>query len=202
MLIELKYLLLPIIGAAIGWLTNYVAIKLLFRPHVPLNIMGFKLQGLIPKRRKEIARSMASAIEKELLSSKDLAGTLDSIDWKDEIEKTVEDVVEHRLKRSKMKSIPLIGLLSENLTYHIKSLLSKEIHKQFEKKKDEIATRLGEQLDVESMLTARIDELDLTRFENLLTSFITKELKHIEWLGGLMGFFIGLAQAILFYALS
>jgi hypothetical protein len=52
-------LLPPVVGAVIGWLTNYVAIKLLFRPHVPFSLLGYQVQGVIPKRRKEIARSMA-----------------------------------------------------------------------------------------------------------------------------------------------
>jgi uncharacterized membrane protein YheB (UPF0754 family) len=194
-----RYILPPVVGAVIGWLTNYVAIKLLFRPHRPLNIFGLKLQGLIPKRRKEIARGMAKTIERELLSSKDLASALDAIDWKEEVEKTVEEVVEHRLTTSRLKKVPLIGLISENLNYHIKYLITKEILRQVDKKKESFAVRFKDRIDVKDMLASRIDKLDLFRFEELLTDFIGRELRHIEWLGGVMGFFIGLAQSVLIY---
>ncbi len=73
---RLELLLPPIAGGIIGWVTNYVAIKLLFRPHIPFSILGYQVQGVIPKRRKEIARSMAKAIEKDLLSSGDFAKAL------------------------------------------------------------------------------------------------------------------------------
>lgn len=51
-------------------------------------------------------------------------------------------------------------------------------------------------------MTERIDKLDLMKFENLLQKFIAKELKHLEWLGGLMGFIIGLAQSVIFIIFS
>lgn len=47
-----KLAVLAIIGAFIGWMTNVFAIKLLFRPLQPVNILGIKLQGLIPKRKR------------------------------------------------------------------------------------------------------------------------------------------------------
>lgn len=192
-------ILLPVVGCLIGWLTNYVAIKLLFRPHKPIDLLGMRVQGLIPKRRKEIAHGMARTIERELLSSKDISAVLENVDWKGEVEKAVEEVVEHRIPMGRFKDVPLVGLVSENLNYHIKYLITKEILKHVEKKKEGIAEKFKEGIDVKEMLATRIDGLDLVQFERLLTDFIGRELKHIEFLGGVMGFLIGLFQAALFY---
>lgn len=189
----------PIVGTVIGWLTNFVAIKLLFRPHKPINILGIRIQGLIPKRRKDIAQGMARSIEKQLLSSKDLAAALDNVDWKKEVEKTVEEMVEHKIPSSKLKGIPLVGLVSENLNYHIKYLITREILKQVDRKKEGLAKKFKEGINVRELLANRIDSLDLVSFEKLLTDFIGRELKHIEILGGVMGFLIGLVQSIIFY---
>ena len=53
-----RIIILPIIGALIGWVTNVLAIRLIFRPinkiHIP--IIGLNIQGLIPKRKVEIAK--------------------------------------------------------------------------------------------------------------------------------------------------
>jgi uncharacterized membrane protein YheB (UPF0754 family) len=198
---DLRYVLPPLVGAVIGWLTNYVAIKLLFRPHAPRNILGLKFQGLIPKRRQEIARGMARTIERELLSSKDLGSALDSIDWRQEVERTVEEVVEHKLTASRLKNIPVVGLVSESLIYHIKFHITNEILRQVDKKKGIVARMFSDTIDVKDMLATRIDKLDLVKFEGLLTDFIGRELRHIEWLGGIMGFLIGLAQSFIFYFL-
>lgn len=192
-------LLPPLVGAVIGWFTNYVAIKLLFRPHKPFDILGYRVQGVIPKRRKEIARSMARAIEKELLSSEDLAKALGGISWEKEVEKTVEDAVENRFSSQKWLKLPVIGVVSDNIKYHVKYILTKEILRQIDEKKGSLASKVKENIDIKELLVSKIDKLDLMRFEKLLTEFIARELKHLEWLGGVMGFIIGLFQSGLAY---
>jgi len=189
----------PIIGATIGWLTNYIAIKMLFKPHRPVKFLGYNFQGLIPKRRKEIGRSIARAIERQLLSSNDLAEALSGIDLKSEIEKSVEEAFEHRLKSHKIKNIPLIGLVSDNLMSNVRYLITRELFLHLDKKKGDIINRFKESIDVNHILSSRLDDLDLEEFETLLTEFIGKELRHIEWIGGIMGFLIGVVQVILLH---
>jgi len=191
----LELLLPPIVGTVIGWLTNYVAIKLLFRPHVPFRVLGYQVQGVIPKRRKEISRSMARTIEKELLSSDDLAKALSGLQWEKEIEKTVEEAVEHRFS-SRFLKLPVVGLVSENLKSQVKLVLTREIITHLDRKKDTLAAKVKDSIDVQELLVNRIDKLDLKRFERLLTDFIARELKHLEYLGGVMGFLIGVMQSM------
>jgi uncharacterized membrane protein YheB (UPF0754 family) len=197
-----KILFLPLVGALIGWFTNYIAVKMLFRPYRSINIFGIKVQGLIPKRRGEIAKSIARGIEKELLSAKDLSEVLEEIDWEDEVEKTVEEVVEHRFKAGAVRKFPVVGLVSDNLLYHIKYLLTREIVKILTHKKDSILNKFQDRIDLEDMVTSKIDRLDLFKFEGLLTSFIARELRHIEWIGGIIGFIIGSVQVAMFYLLQ
>lgn len=197
-----KILLIPLVGAVIGWLTNYIAVKMLFRPYKPVNILGFKVQGLIPKRRGEIAKSIAKGIEKELLSAKDLSDVLEEIDWEEEVEKIVEEVVEHKFKAGAFRKFPVVGLVSDNLLYHIKYLLTKEIVKILSHKKDSILNKFQDRIDLEDMVTSKIDNLDLLKFEGLLTSFVTRELRHIEWIGGIIGFIIGSVQVAMMYLLK
>lgn len=47
-------LILTVVGGLIGWITNILAIKLLFRPITPIRIpiLNFEILGLIPKRKK------------------------------------------------------------------------------------------------------------------------------------------------------
>lgn len=198
---DIRFIIPPIIGAAIGWITNYVAIKLLFRPLEPIKVFGFTFQGALPKRRSEIAHSIAVTIEKDLLSSEDLASSLTSVDWKTDIEKMVDNLLANKLYSDKIKNVPVIGLVSENLQYHLKDYITKELLTQIEKKKFSMAERFKDSVDLKGMVSTRIDSLDLNRFEEMLTDFIARELKHIEHLGGIMGFLIGLIQSLVFYML-
>ena len=73
----IKLLLIVGIGAGIGWITNYVAIKMLFRPYKEINLGLFKLQGLLPKRKHEIGENIAEVIQTELVSLQEILKSLD-----------------------------------------------------------------------------------------------------------------------------
>ncbi|PLX38809.1 MAG: hypothetical protein C0608_11940, partial [Deltaproteobacteria bacterium] len=66
----------PIFGAAIGYMTNAIAVKMLFRPHYPLRIGPFTFQGMIPRRKEEVARAVASLISSKLLREERLKSRL------------------------------------------------------------------------------------------------------------------------------
>jgi len=56
-MIETKIILIPIIGAIIGLITNWIAVKMLFHPRKKI----FGIQGVIPKRKKVIAERIGEA---------------------------------------------------------------------------------------------------------------------------------------------
>ena len=57
----------PFITAGIGWLTNWVAIQMLFHPRKPIRVLFWHWQGVIPRRQKQLAAESAEIIEREIL---------------------------------------------------------------------------------------------------------------------------------------
>ena len=86
----IKLFLIVGIGALIGWITNYVAIKMLFRPYKEINLGIFKLQGLLPKRKHEIGESIAEVIQNELVSLQEILHSLDG----DKLEEKMNSVID------------------------------------------------------------------------------------------------------------
>lgn len=83
MSIELSYLIGPISGGIIGYFTNWLAIKMMFRPHQPKYIFGMKIPftpGLIPKERGRIAEAVGSSISENLMNREVLEKNLLSDD--------------------------------------------------------------------------------------------------------------------------
>ena len=74
------YLLMrPLIGAGIGYVTNYIAVKMLFRPIKPIMIGNVKLPftpGVIPKNKERIAVSIGEAISNHLLTEDEISKQL------------------------------------------------------------------------------------------------------------------------------
>lgn len=74
-------LIAPAVGGLIGYLTNYIAIKMLFHPHKAHYIGKWRIPltpGLIPKEQGNIARSIGEVISKELLNEETLKQVLTS----------------------------------------------------------------------------------------------------------------------------
>jgi len=66
------FIITPVAGAVIGYFTNWLAIKMLFRPYKEKRLFGLRLPftpGLIPKEKDRIARSLGSAVGSELLTN-------------------------------------------------------------------------------------------------------------------------------------
>ena len=75
----LHYLAGPLVGALIGYCTNYIAVKMLFYPHKPIKVFGKTLPltpGVIPKNQSRLAHAIATAVSDVLLTKDDLAGLI------------------------------------------------------------------------------------------------------------------------------
>ena len=68
----LKYFIAPLLGAVIGYITNELAIRMLFHPYRPIYIGKWRVPftpGLIPAQKDRIAKSLGGVISRELLNA-------------------------------------------------------------------------------------------------------------------------------------
>ncbi len=63
-------------GAVVGYLTNWIALKLIFEPVEPTQMGPFLVQGQFLKRQHEVSAEFADCMTEELLSSKTLWGDI------------------------------------------------------------------------------------------------------------------------------
>lgn len=65
------WVLPPLIGAIIGYFTNWLAIKMLFRPYRTIRVAGIRLPftpGILPRERDRLAESLGETVAQELLT--------------------------------------------------------------------------------------------------------------------------------------
>lgn len=89
-----RYLMVPIIGAIIGYATNWIAVKMLFHPHYEVRVFGIKLPftpGVIPKGQARLAKAVGRAVEEQLLNEQVLKTVLLSQDMKAKVAGAVDD---------------------------------------------------------------------------------------------------------------
>jgi uncharacterized membrane protein YheB (UPF0754 family) len=188
----LKASLMIVIGALIGWITNYFAIKMLFRPLKEINILGFKVQGLIPKRKMEMAESIADTIQEELISMKDITANIGDIELGEEIDLIVDRIVEDKLQKEVLSKIPMASLfITDSMILKIKGHIKDAI----DENKDEFFTviiqKMEDSVDMKNIIVEKIQNFELDELEKMVYRIADNELKHIEVIGAILGAVIG-----------
>lgn len=82
----------PLIGAAIGYVTNWIAVKMMFRPLTQIRIGKFTLPftpGIIPKNKSRLAESIGNTISNDLLTDDDLKNVLLSDNIKEKVKESI-----------------------------------------------------------------------------------------------------------------
>jgi len=90
----LPYLAPPLLGAFIGYVTNYIAIRMLFRPLKPWRVFGIRVPltpGIIPSKRHELAARMGEMVGSHLLTAEDVGRVLERDSFRRELKGAVED---------------------------------------------------------------------------------------------------------------
>lgn len=93
---NLQILIPPVIGGIIGYITNDIAIKMLFHPRKPIYIGKWKLPftpGLIPKEKDRVARSIGQVISTQLLNSDTLVDVLTSDEMIGKLRSGLEKII-------------------------------------------------------------------------------------------------------------
>lgn len=95
--IEATYIIAPVLGGVIGYITNDIAIRMLFRPHKAKYIMGVHIPftpGIIPKEKGRIADAIGGVISENLMNKDVLERYLLSDDMVSKVRLSVEEFIE------------------------------------------------------------------------------------------------------------
>ncbi len=135
-----KILATPLVGAAIGYVTNWIAVKMLFRPRKEIRLWGKKLPftpGVIPRGQKRLAKAVGKAVEEQLLTQEALENVLLSEEKIKALKEKVKVWIEDR-KESEETLRQMAGrfLPEDVLEDYIASAEEKMTDKVFDKIKD------------------------------------------------------------------
>lgn len=187
---------LPFMGALIGWLTNMVAIRMLFRPRAPLKLplLPWTLQGLLPKRRRELARSAADTVDKDLLPMDEIVRRVEEMGYEQHLVTEIARHVDRRLETSLPRWIPT-PVRSAARDY-VREVVENESRTLIIRISESTLERMKQDAHLGSLVEDKINSLDLADLEQLILGLARQELKHIEYLGALLGGMVGVIQAV------
>jgi uncharacterized membrane protein YheB (UPF0754 family) len=190
--------LIPIIAAFIGWLTNWVAIKMLFHPRKPKRILWITIQGIFPKRQQSFAENLGKLVSKEFLSFAEIENKISDAGNLSQIMPMIEKHVDEFLRVKMSDQMPFLSMfIGEKTIASLKNIFMQEIEILFPKVMKQYAGNLKNELDLEHIVTQKVAAFSSDKLEELLLKIMSKEFRFVEWIGAIIGFLIGLMQVAL-----
>lgn len=195
----LNAIMLPVVGALIGWLTNWLAVKMLFRPYRPFVIpgTGLVIQGLLPRRRRDLARTVGEVVERELFSVDDLLLHVRAGNVADRMSAAAQAAVYQAVIDRSPGILPLS--VKKFFAELISEMIADEVPAVAEQVLAEVAKAARGGISIARVVEERLNAFPLEELEGIVLRVASRELRHITVLGGVLGFLIGILQVGFLY---
>lgn len=191
-------ILVPLISAFIGWVTNWVAIKMLFHPREPKKVLGITFHGIFPKRQQQFAEKLGKIVSNEFLSFADIEEKITNPENLKKIMPMIEEHVDHFLRVRLSDEMPVISMFIGDKTIgKVKAAFMSEIESLFPKVMKQYTGNLKSELDLEAIVTKKVSSFSSDKLEEVLYQIMSKEFRFVEIIGGVIGFIIGVVQVLI-----
>lgn len=130
---ETSYIIAPLLGGVIGYITNDIAIRMLFRPHTAKYILGVHIPftpGIIPKEKGRIAEAIGDVISENLMNKDVLEKYLLSEDMLGKVRSAVEEFIATQQRNNETAAQFLGHYLSKEEIETIAQNINQSITKQ------------------------------------------------------------------------
>ncbi|KMY28155.1 membrane protein [Lysinibacillus xylanilyticus] len=207
---------MAVIGAAIGGVTNHLAIKMLFRPHKAIYIKNWRVPftpGLIPKRRDELAKQLGLTVVNYLLTPETFRKKFFSKDIQEKVEQFVQTKVEETIFTNDKTIQDWLSLAGfSNMPATIEQKAEAIVEGQFESVKNTLSTKSIRTLlsaDIQNTIDAKIpvavdhilekgeDYFLSPEGELIIKAMIDDFLSSKGSLGGMINMFLGDSSSLM-----
>ncbi len=188
----------PLIAAFTGWFTTWIAIYMLFHPRNPIRFAGITIQGIFPKRQRQVAEKLGAVVARELIHFSDIATQLKDPEMLQGLNPVIEKHLDNFLQVKLKEKLPVISMfvgdgtlqkIKEGMMEEIALLLPEVIH--------QYTDALSARIDIEKMVTEKVSNFSSDKLEEILQSVMKKEFWFLEIIGGVLGLAIGIIQMVL-----
>lgn len=159
-----KMIAAPLVGAIIGYLTNWIAVKMLFHPRYEKRIGNWKVPftpGVIPKGQPRLARAIGNAVKTQLLTREVMEKILLSDEMKARLAESVRRWIDERKQSERTVRETALTVMDEDALSDISVYVR-------EKGAEYLLSRVQE-MDLTHLLTEKI--IDIAR-EKLAESML------------------------------
>jgi uncharacterized membrane protein YheB (UPF0754 family) len=189
-------IVMPLFGAAIGWCTDWLAIKLVFFPRERRKILGvLPLQGVFQRRRDEVAKQYAAIVARDVMTMPNLVAAVLNGPKADRLRAMVRETVEEAIDEQAGLARPLVG---PNRFTELKKTAADRAIRYLPTTMLTAERYATEALDIRDTIAQKMRRLTRVEYEALLRPAFRQDEWKLIAVGAVIGAIIGELQVFLF----
>ncbi len=189
---------LPAGGLLVGWLTNWIAIKIIFEPKRPIHFLGLKIQGMFLKRQKEVSRVYSDIVEAKLINAENITQIVLNGSGSAQLLELIELHVNDAIERYVAVAQPYFALgVGSEQYYKMKKLAAQQIFDSTSKYMHYANEYADSALRVGDDLCERMQQLTPEEFEGVLRPAYQADEWKLILTGAILGMIAGFMQLYL-----
>ncbi len=191
--------LLPAGGLFVGWATNWLALKMVFRPLEPRGVGPFKWQGLFLKRQPEVSAEYAKFFADEILTADHLADRILRGPASDTVFVLVDRAIREAIDETAGPARPFVQLAVGTREWlDLKQSICNRIVHEVPRAVARASAYSDEALGLEAELRTNLEALEPAGFEQILRPIFREDEALLIAVGAALGGVAGVLQALLF----
>jgi uncharacterized membrane protein YheB (UPF0754 family) len=187
---------MPLFGAFTGWFTDWLALKMIFRPQQPTRYLWlFEWQGLFLRRRREVAAEYGALIASEIITPRNVLEAVLKGPLSDRLYGMVQKNVQRMVDEQAGLTRPIVVLAVGSARFQaMKKLVTEKLMEHLPDTLVHAEKYAGDAMDLENTLRVKMQELSEDEFEQLIRPAFQQD----EWIliavGAALGFLVGEMQ--------
>ena len=190
---------LPLFGLLVGYATNWIALKMIFRPQQIIRIGPFEIHGLFFKRQKEIAYDYSRLVADEIVTPSHIIEAVLKGPYADRVFNMIAKAVKRTIDDQSGIARPFVAWTVGTRRYvELKNIAVERVVAAAPEMVKGVDAYAHEAMDLTNVLSSRLEKLPPDEFEGMLRPAFQED----EWLliavGAALGFCVGVGQVLVF----
>ena len=192
--------ILPLFGILVGYFTNFLALKLIFRPINPIKIGSIHIQGMFMKRQLEVSIEYSKIVASKIITIENIFEYIIRGPGSERLKKIVEKQIEKTINETAgiLKSLVEISTGSQ-LFLHIRNIACFRFMQELPMNIRHVFGYAENALDLEHILREKMIGLPPIEFESFLRPVFQEDEKTLIFIGAVLGGLAGVAQYFIFF---
>lgn len=189
--------MLPLAGFFVGYLTNWLALKLIFEPRYPRKVGPVIVQGLFHKRQREVSQEFATMVAGDVLNPDNIVATMTSGPARERLLAIVDARVRELI--DKYRTHPMAMMLPPDVATDLQGEVLKRVEDELPRKGGVLHVFASKAVDIKNALLTQMVGLDPESFEGVLRPAFQQDEWKLIIAGAVLGMGAGAMQVLLMF---